>query len=140
MKSRFYKPSLPKENDHRYRNKNNEEIIEFPPEIEDQLTISEINVASFEDWIKEHLEPYTTDEFAIGIVIGCLRNSTITSQELGQNLKAFIDNKESIIKFIGELWPLLKDAQNNENGIPSIILEETKLRIQARIQRIKELN
>lgn len=137
-RSKFLR-TVPLKDDPRFKGKIKEDIFDFPSDVTESISTENINVNSMENWIAKEISKYIDDDFVPDLVIGFLQDEKIKSNELAKNLKPYLE--DNTVPFITELWKLLLDAQNNELGIPSIILEESKRAIQERIlqnQAIKE--
>ena len=120
--------------DHRFDAKSHVKNIQFSKKVTESLLIDRINSASFSNWVADEMAKLTEEDFAADLVMGFLDNQTINSQEIGQQLRSMI-GEEKAISFVEKLWPLLIEAQNNETGIPSLIMEETQKRIAQRARR-----
>ena len=126
--------------DHRFDSKNQVKGIHFSKEVTPKLQIDNINSAAFSQWIESEISKLTNEDFVSELVMGFLNEQTIEAQEIGQQLKSMI-GEEKAISFVEKLWPLLIDAQNNETGVPSVIIEEAQKKLAKRqllAQRLHE--
>ena len=126
------------EKDPRLKAKLNEDIIRYPQNVTEKLSISNINYEAFLPWITRELKKYTEDDFLPEIVVVFLQSDEIDSQELGRNLQP--DLKENTVGFVSALWDLLIDAENNGIGIPKVILDETKNEIEEKMKKNMLIN
>lgn len=120
--------------DHRFDGKSQVKEIHFSKKVTETLLIDKINSSSFSQWVSDEISKLTNEDFAADLVMGFLDNNTINSQELGQQLRSMI-GEEKAITFVENIWPLLIEAQNNDIGIPSVIIEETQKRIEQTMKR-----
>ena len=144
MFSRKFFSGTSSKKDHRFDEKSQVKKINFSKKIGESLLIDHVNSNIFSQWVSKEMQKYTDDDFVCDLVLGFLDNDTINSQEFGQQLRSMI-GEENAISFVETIWPLLIEAQNSDTGMPQVIVEETKSRIektmkrnQLLLQRIKE--
>lgn len=123
----------------------------WPPEFEEDVDMSKVNLDVISTWIQTRLTQILGVEDDI-IVAYCRQqllpvddasdhtssSKRICPKKLTINMTGFLNNKKAAI-FVKELWLLLLDAQSNPGGIPQQFIDDKTTQLQEKQEEAKRV-
>lgn len=124
------------EQDSRYYNKKKQLLskLEFPDCFSTKVNIHKVNLSVMENWIDTKVNTILgfEDDIIVQLIVNLLNpmdkknknEITLDPKEIQLQITPFLakDTKP----FVEELWQLLISAQDNDTGIPTVLLEKKK--------------
>ncbi|RGB40561.1 PWI domain-containing protein, partial [Rhizophagus diaphanus] len=98
--------------------------MNFPSEFNQKVDLKKVNLTVIRPWVAQKIVELLggEDEVVVNYVFGLLEEPDLDPRMMQINLTGFLEKNAPI--FVTELWKLLLSAQEGENGIPAIFLEQ----------------
>ncbi|CAG8480135.1 4801_t:CDS:2 [Funneliformis caledonium] len=98
--------------------------MNFPSEFNLKVDLKKVNLNVIRPWVAQKIVELLggEDEVVVNYVFGLLEEPDLDPRMMQINLTGFLETDAPI--FVTELWQLLLSAQEGENGIPAIFLEQ----------------
>ncbi|VDK57986.1 unnamed protein product, partial [Anisakis simplex] len=108
--------------------------MRFEDALEEKICMSRINLDVLKPWITAKVNEILgmEDDVLIEYVFSQLEEKTINPKVMQINLTGFL-NARRAREFMGELWTMLLEAQNSEDGIPASLVEKKIKEIEEKV-------
>ncbi|KAK0426246.1 hypothetical protein QR680_009603 [Steinernema hermaphroditum] len=99
--------------------------MKFENNLEAKVDLQRVNIEVIKPWITARLNELlgVEDEVLVEYVFSLLEDQNLNPKIMQINLTGFLNARRSR-EFMGELWELLNEAQQTDDGIPPSILEK----------------
>lgn len=101
--------------------------MKFPANFSQKVDMKKVNLPMIEPWITERITHYMgfEDDVLVEYIMSLLQQQEdVDPRRVQIQITGFLARKAG--PFMGELWHLLLDAQNNLGGIPTELIEKKK--------------
>ncbi|MFH4984505.1 hypothetical protein AB6A40_011214 [Gnathostoma spinigerum] len=124
------------EQDNRFTDKERKLLkqMRFEGSLEEKICMDRVNLDVMKPWITAKLNDILgmEDDVLIEYVFSQLEEKTLNPKVMQINLTGFL-NARRAREFMGELWTMLLEAQNSEDGIPSSLIEKKIKELQEKV-------
>ncbi|VDN00831.1 unnamed protein product [Thelazia callipaeda] len=111
--------------------------MRFEEALDEKICMDRVNLDVLKPWITAKLNEILglEDDVVIEYVFSQLEEKSLNPKVMQINLTGFL-NARRAREFMGELWNMLLEAQNNENGIPTSLVEKKMKEIQEKTRNV----
>ncbi len=114
--------------------------MKFEEVLHTKVEMRRVKLDVLKPWITRRVCDFLgiEDDVVVEFIFNQLEDKNPDPRKMQINLTGFLNGKNARL-FMGELWTMLDSAQNNESGIPQVLLDEKKEELRSRRVSLRQL-